>query len=280
MLFPAAAVSEEPLRPLCFVHAAGLAKNEKNAPVLTAPKGGSPEIGRLSGEDTCTVVGEEGKYKRVIYEGETGYILSEKIRVTAREAEALPEALCSGIALADPIPPLNSLYLSLEGTLSCGRPFDTLFAYIWDERQLKVNRAYLKPLEKSAESLELSSLKSFLPIGDVPGGRKTLVLEAAYEGEMFVVFRTPLYIRGAAEDVRHITAQCTENAALLDEKISTAWVHTQRSSALPVSFPADGSAVLMTLEWKVIPDRFTVELYCGPDGIRIPLPYPKTRGGR
>ena len=30
------------------------------------------------------------------------------------EAEALPEALCGGIALADPIPPLNSLYLSLK----------------------------------------------------------------------------------------------------------------------------------------------------------------------
>ena len=259
---PALADDGQPAPP-SYRHVCMPSKSAGGATVYSQPNTSSAVITKIPAAGELVVVGETSDYYKVLSGDGMGYVQKEMVRLNARaDSQALPEALLGTVALEDPIPKLFSNYLVLTGDIVSDVPVDTLFAYLWDERHFTVEKAYMRALDRPAATIPASALKSFLPIGNVDGGRKTLVIQGAANGELRVLFRSPVYIRGAQEQPSSVTSMCAGlNDALLDTKVSTAWMPTKRQPALTVTIPQAAGATLMTIEWKVIPDSFTVELY-------------------
>jgi LmbE family N-acetylglucosaminyl deacetylase len=235
----------------------------KQVTVYSAPNSSSESIGVLKKGEALEIAGGKGQYYLVRLEDRLGYIQRGQVKISARvRSEALPEAICPNLALETNIPIIYSNWLRLTGEINAEKPLDTLYAYIWDERQFQVEQAYYRELDIPSAAISASSLKNFLSLGSVKGGRKTLVIQGSANGETFVLFRSSVYICGDNREPASVTGQCTvSHSQLTDNNISTAVLFTKQRKSVSVDIPAAAQAALMTLEWKVIPDSFTVELY-------------------
>ena len=260
--FQRASAEDMPM-PQSFRHVCVPAKGEKNVPVLSYPKNGSEQLLRLAPGDTLTVLGISGKYYAVQAEGRTGYVAQDRVRLQwAVRQEEIGEQILGNVRVEDPIPKVNTNYLALTGKIECEKPLDTLFAYFWDERQFRVEYGYIKALDQPSASIDAGKLKSFIALGQVTAGRKTLVIQGASAGETFVLFRSPVYIRGAQEEPSSVTGLCrVPSDALLDTKLTTTWKPTQNRPSLAVDISREAEAAFITLEWQVIPASFRLELY-------------------
>lgn len=260
---PFAASAEGFAVPSSFQHVCTPQGSVKQVTVYSAPNSSSESIGVLKKGEALEIAGGKGQFYLVRLEDRLGYIQRGQVKISARaRSEALPEAICPNLALETNIPIIYSNWLRLTGEINAEKPLDTLYAYIWDERQFQVEQAYYRELDIPSAAISASSLKTFLPLGSVKGGRKTLVIQGSANGETFVLFRSSVYICGDNREPASVTGQCTvSHSQLTDNNISTAVLFTKQRKSVSVDIPAAAQAALMTLEWKVIPDSFTVELY-------------------
>ncbi len=260
---PFAASAEGFAVPSSFQHVCTPQGSVKQVTVYSAPNSSSEPIGVLKKGEALEIAGGKGQYYLVRLEDRLGYIQRGQVKISARaRSEALPEAICPNLALETNIPIIYSNWLRLTGEINAEKPLDTLYAYIWDERQFTVEQAYYRELDIPSAAISASSLKTFLSLGSVKGGRKTLVIQGSANGETFVLFRSSVYICGDNREPASVTGQCTvSHSQLTDNNISTAVLFTKQRKSVSVDIPAAAQAALMTLEWKVIPDSFTVELY-------------------
>jgi LmbE family N-acetylglucosaminyl deacetylase len=260
---PFAASAEGFAVPSSFQHVCTPQGSVKQVTVYSAPNSSSESIGVLKKGEALEIAGGKGQYYLVRLEDRLGYIQRGQVKISARvRSEALPEAICPNLALETNIPIIYSNWLRLTGEINAEKPLDTLYAYIWDERQFQVEQAYYRELDIPSAAISASSLKNFLSLGSVKGGRKTLVIQGSANGETFVLFRSSVYICGDNREPASVTGQCTvSHSQLTDNNISTAVLFTKQRKSVSVDIPAAAQAALMTLEWKVIPDSFTVELY-------------------
>lgn len=263
-LIPAAGAESAAAR-LSFRHVGVLNSGAKNVPVYEKAKTSAEKLGQLEPNEAYQVVGESGKFYRVVFQKKIGFVAKEKLKISGEVLKKnLPEVLKGKAALEDYIPILNSKYLTLTGTIKADRKIDTLYAYFWDERLYRVEQAFMKSLDTPSSSISTDSLKKFLPISNLKGGRKTLVIQGSADGDTVVLFRAPVYIRGAAEEPAHVTGLCSVSpASLTDKKVSTAWQPSKSKPSLTVDIPKKAQATLMTMEWKVPPKQVIVELQDG-----------------
>ena len=260
---PFAARAEEPAVPSSFQHVCTPEDGVRRLVVYSAPNSASAPLGELKKGEFLEIVGEAGKYYLVRLEGQTGYVRQEQAKISARaRSEALPEALCPGLALESNIAPLNTDYLTLTGEIRAEKPLDMLYAYLWDEKQFKLERAYIRALSNASAVVPASSLKKFLPVGTAKGGRKTLVIQGSCGGENLVLFRAAVYICGDNGEPANVNKLCNiPYSELTDSNISTMVSFTGNRTSVTVGIPTAAQAALLTLEWKVPPESFTVQLY-------------------
>ena len=250
------------MAPLSFLRTGQAKKKSGDTPVYASPAKGAAELARIPAGDSWEVIDEAGKYYRVRQPGTGGfgYVPKSQLSVDARIADpALRDALCDSLSLTEPAPFRKEDYLTLSGTIRTEEPVDTLILYVWDERLLRVERTYVKQLDKPASELSAGILDRAVPLNKISGGRKQIVLEGCGENETFVLFRSAAYISRELEEPDHITGLCGGvPGTLKDGKVSTAWVPTAKKSALEITLPADGHAALITLEWKVPSAALTI----------------------
>lgn len=233
-----------------------------SAAVRAAPGKHGEVLFNLEADDTCEIIGQEDSYYIVRKNGQIGYAAASLLNTQVKEASpAISELLCSGVSLEDPIPDRHADYLVLQGTLTSDQPVEALFLYVWDERLYRVEKTVIKQLAKPSKSVSMDILAKALRFSKFTGGRKTVYLEGICNGEPFLFFRSPAYICRENEEPAHVTGMCKGvPGTLTDTKLSTAWKATRSEPFLRFSIPEEADAVLMTLEWKDIPDPFTVEL--------------------
>ena len=243
------------MSPLSFLRAGQAKKKSGDTPVYASPAKGAAELVRVPSGDSLEVIDENGKYYRVRLpeNGGFGYVPKSQLTVDSRVAEpALRDALCDDLSLTEPAPFRKEEYLTLSGTIRTEEPVDALILYVWDETLRKVERTYVKQLEKPASELAAGILDRAVPLNKISGGRKQIVVEGCGEKDTFVLFRSPAYISRELEEPEHITGRCGGVPGILkDGKVSTAWVPTAKKGALEITLPEDGHASLITLEWKV-----------------------------
>ena len=267
-LLGASACAEE--EKLAFRMTGTLIKSASDAGFFVSPDTSGPPKSRFGKNDPCVIIGQGGNCYKVILNGEVGYVAKSRLDLRGEKAYGLPEEL-QPLWLEDAIPYLDNKqklnlegikYLNLQGAIQVAEPVDSLYIFIWDQRQGKVEISFFQGYDAPVTSIAASSLRRIMPTEEITAGEKLLVVEAGRNGDMTVLFRSPLYIRGRYQEVAHVTNKCaltSEN--VLDYDIDYAWTPTERRPGFTVDIPSTIQAAGMTLEWKAIPDSFTVELF-------------------
>ena len=220
----------------------------------------SQEIVRLEKGIQCEIIGMQDPYFRVRIGNQTGYALKSMLTVQTIQASVL-ESLCSTVSLLTATPSRYEKYLMLQGNITADEPLETLFVYIWDERQQQIERTYIRDLDQPASQIDATILQNTIPLSRLKGGRKMLVVEGTISGKIVVLYRTPVYICGDLQEPAHVTGACRGlPQSLEDRKISTVWTPRKNEPALTVQIPEQANAAMMTLEWEELPESFTVEL--------------------
>ncbi len=266
-LLPVSALcSEAYLTRLTFSMTAVLARNEKSAVIQQNP-GSGKTVSSFKAGDVCQVLGHFGKYCFVSFRGKTGYIPVNKLAMKGKEYTASPalrEENGSVLSLRSFIPKrYQADQLELQGTIRAKEKLTDLFFFIWDARQLRVEKALFIPLGKAADTIPVSSFKKQLDITGITAGRKLLVIQGKTSGgEQIVLYRTLYSIRGDFREPAHITNQCKVSVrSVLNTDVLQGWTPKNGKSALTIDIPAGTKASLLTLEWKRPPKSFTVECY-------------------
>ena len=218
---------------------------------------------RIPGGKSCEVLGQSGAYYKVRYQGKTGYISRDRAELQGKQSgEKLPEIKQTGMGLENHIPREGKAHvITLKGTIRSTKPLDAVSVFLWDERQLKVEKAYLISFKTPKTSVSGRSLQSKLSLERASAGRKTVVVQGYSGGKQYRLFRTLLCIRGEAKEPAGITGQCTVSVpALTDQDAKTVWEPGSRHPAVTVDIPAGAQARLLTIDWKARPETFTIEL--------------------
>ena len=114
-------------------------------------------------------------------------------------------------------------------------------------------------LKEPASDISMDAYSRILPLKGLGGGRKTLVVEGISGKDVFVLYRSPAYVRGKSRELPHVTQLCKGlPRQVLDQDVTTAWSPKAKSPSLEFTVAPDAGAVILALEWKEIPDRFTV----------------------
>ena len=255
---------------LAFRMTGTLIKGADSAGFFATPDTSGPPQSRFGKNDPCVIIGQGGNCYKVLLNGQVGYVAKSRLTLGGEIAYDLPEEP-QALALEDPIPYLDNKqklnlegvkYLNVQGVISLSEPVDSLYIFVWDQRLGRVELAYFQGYETPVSQIDASSLRRIMPTEGIVGGEKTLVVEAGRDGDMTVLFRSPLYIRGRFPEVKHVTRQCgltSEN--VLDEDPDYAWTPTEKRPGFTVDIPASVRAAGMTLEWKTLPEGFSVDLF-------------------
>ena len=243
-----------------------MGQNTSKAPVTVRQKGGeqSPAVASIPREGRCEVLCRSGAYYKVIYGGKTGYVKKTELTLYGKSSsQALPEAGKNNLSLQNYIPKsAQGSKITFQGTIPADQPIDSLEVYLWDERQMRSDLAYLVSFSSPRKTIDMAELQSRFPLAGALAGRKTVVVQAVSKGKSYAVFRTLLSIRGPVKEPAHITGKCTVSSKdVTDSSAKTIWTPSATSPSLTVKIPADARPSLLTITWKSRPDRFTVELF-------------------
>ena len=257
-LAPAGVAAEEPA-PRSFLLTAR-AKREA-VPVRASADRASEKLGEITPDAGVPVLGEEGAFLRVLLDGRPGFAPRSGLTVSPEPADpALPEALCEGLKLKQAATARRDTRLEFLGGLSGPEPLDAALFFLWDERQYRVEWYRMLSPEQPAETLRLEDMPRLIPLKDLSGGRKTLVVEGVSGSEITVLFRSPVYVRGKSEPLPGLTPLCGGlPRSVLDEDVRTAWAPSAARPSLDFDVPEDAGAEILTLEWKTVPGRCAVE---------------------
>ena len=230
---------------------------------FTVETSGATETSWLKRGTVVTIVGGEGGKYKAVFDGQTGWIPKGGIRLDAVPAEGAEEDLNDTLSPDTLLPTKKDKgdFLVFSGELSSLEPLDSLTVFIWDERELSVEKIFFIQLKESAYTVDASALNWLIPVDRLRGGRKTLTIQGNASGRQIVLCRMALIVRGRQQEPAHITEQCTNIPyTLSDNNVESAWKPNKDMPSVTIGIPEGAGASLMTLEWQVPPASFTVTL--------------------
>ena len=235
---------------------------EKNLSLFEKPDLSGKPFARLAPGDTISVLGAGNKSYRVSCNGQTGYVSKKKVTLTGIPSGNVPvsAAVISSSLNMDHlyIHPKDEDWILLTGSVELAAPVELVSFFIWDEWQQQVDRVAIWTPDSPVDRLDAADWSRLLKTADIPGGRKTLCIQAAAGDETLVVARLPFMLAGKIPDIPDINNRCVfkPNAAkALDASIETGWSPTEKYPELSISFPEDGSAAILQLEWLKVPEK-------------------------
>ena len=233
-----------------------------NAATFSVGSFESGERIRLKKGTAVSVLGREGIHYFAEANGKTGYIHKDLLDLTGEAAEQTAESISDTLRVENPIQAQTLFgYLTFSGDLRAPEAVDTLFLYIWDERALALEKALVLQLKEPSDTVSASVMDQSVNAGRLAGGRKTLVIQGSAGGKQYVLGRLFFTAPGREKDPRHITDLCKiPYKSLLDSNVESAWSPREENPSLKIEIPADVNAALLTLEWKKLPEHFTVIL--------------------
>ena len=217
-------------------------------------------LGKLEKGVTCQVIGASGDYYRIRFGGTDGYARRSKLNLTGLADDAgATGSVTAGLSLEQYLyySPSQSKSMAIRGTVQADAPLDTLFFFVWDERLQRMEQTVVKELKLPAARLDIGDVVGTIEFPSMTAGRKTLVVQAASDGKAMEIYRTPVYVCGSFKAIRNINDRCRFSAGRDQSEMSgRSWTPSPDSSQLTITLPDDGSAALMTIEW-----RFPVKSY-------------------
>lgn len=244
---------------------AGIRTGEKGVSLFESPDMSGKPFARLASGDTITVLGTGTKSWYVNCGDKTGYVSKKKVTLTGIPAGSAPVSsgvVSSTLALDHTyIHPKDDDYILFTGSVELSEPVDFISFFIWDEWQQQIDRTVIWTPDVPAGRLDAADWSRVLKTEGMSGGRKMLCIQAAAGNETLVIARLPFMLAGKIPDIPCMNSRCIflPNAEkALDNRIETGWSPTERHPELTVSFPADGSAAVIQLEWLKVPEKTEV----------------------
>lgn len=258
LFFARGAAAVESTCPPAVIATATLARGQTELTVYSDTEK-TEKLGRLKKGVVCEVVGVSGSYYRVRFDGIDGYAPAAKLSLKgAAGGAARAEGAAGQLSLAQYLyaSPAQAKSLSPRGAFQADAPLDTLFFFVWDERLQQVEQLTAMAVNSPDNRLELGDVCPAVAFPAMTAGRKTLLAQGASDGRLMELGRAPLYVCGSFRAVRNINDQCRFSAGKnQDQMAGRSW--TPAGEPLTITLPADGSAALMTIEWRA-PTAFTV----------------------
>ena len=233
----------------------------------TVTSGDSSETIWLPYGTVLTITGGEGGRYSAVLDAQNGWIPKGCLLLSGIPGEEAEEALCDTL-MPDTLFPTKGEYscIAFSGEIHAPEPVSSLELFLWDERKLNVEKAWFIQLQEPSDTVSASVLADLIPVNSLTGGRKTLVIQGNSSNRQYTLSRIPLIVRGKAQEPSHITDLC-ENVpyTLSDYNLETFWRPNDSMPSVTIGIPEGSDAALMTLEWIVPPDSWTVTL-TGRDG--------------
>ena len=267
-LLPAASLAETTLDMAFFDQALRLEgkipADAKTASLFDNPDLSGTPVARLAAKSTVTVLSAGKKSYRVTCAEGTGYISKNKLTVSGVPAGSAPlsdQVVSSSLAVPPYIHPKDDEYIPLTGSVSLSVPVESVFFFIWDEGQGKVEQVAFWSPETPADTLDAAEWGRVLKTKGLAGGRKMLCVQAGAGEDVLILARLPFFIAGKVQEPPNLNAQCRfvpNNERILDANIETGWSPNEKRPDLTITLPEDGSAVLVQAEWMKIPEKTDV----------------------
>ena len=250
--------------PPAVTAAAALARGEAELTVYSDTHK-TEKLGRLKKGETCLVTGVSGEYYWVRFAGTDGYAPKSKLNLTGIGTDA-PQAGAAAVSLALERylypSPSQARAMAIRGTVRADAPLDTLFVLLWDERLQRMEQVLAKEVKTPSAQLDLREVWGTIAFPAVTAGRKTLVVQGASAGRPVELWRTPVYVCGSFRPFRNINDRCRFSGGRNQEKeAGRSWTPSADQNELTITLPADGSAALMTIEWRHPAAAFTVAFF-------------------
>lgn len=220
------------------------------------------KAGRLQKGDVCQIAGASGEYYRIKFNGIDGYTPRSKLNLSGMESAAPhPGNVVTNLALEQYFFPSlsKSKTMAIHGTIQADAPIDTLFVLLWDERLQQMEQVVVKEVKNPTAKLNINDVFKNIEFSSMTAGRKTLIIQVASNGKLLDIYRAPVYICGSFKPIRNINDQCRFSAGRNQEKMAGRnWTPSADNSVLTIDLPNDGSAVMMTIEWRFPVESFSV----------------------
>ena len=262
LFFACGAYALESTCPAGLTAAAAPARGESEVAVYS-DTARTERVGKLKKGVTCQVVGASGKYYRVAFDGIEGYALKSKLYLKAEAGEKTRTGnVITDIALDQYL--FNSTgqakNMAIRGTVQTDAPLDALFFILWDERLQKTEQIVVKEVKDPAANLNIRDVCKKIEFSSMTAGRKTLLIQGASDGKVVDIFSAPVYVCGKFKPLRNINDQCKFSAGMNKKNQGgRSWTPSKGKDTLTITLPDDGSAALMTIEWRFPAESFTVE---------------------
>ncbi len=234
----------------------------------------SDRVGRLPLDDYCIVIGEDGDWWQVEYDGVTGYILKELLTITTT-VEEVPviiedplEATLTGLT-----PPTFLEFRNeyrVNGEIESNIPLIRITVEVYNRRTFTVDRSVSAEFkrEDNVLSYDLKRLADDLSFRKLDPGEKTLVISVESSSEEAVLSETPFYVDTDGEpytEMASMTKECEIDvprgkvSSLTDGKYGDIGVLFKLDDdVVTVSMPASRTPGSITLHWSNAPSSFTL----------------------
>ena len=186
-LLPAASLAETTLDMAFFDQALRLEgkipADAKTASLFDNPDLSGTPVARLAAKSTVTVLSAGKKSYRVTCAEGTGYISKNKLTVSGVPAGSAPlsdQVVSSSLAVPPYIHPKDDEYIPLTGSVSLSVPVESVFFFIWDEGQGKVEQVAFWSPETPADTLDAAEWGRVLKTKGLAGGRKMLCVQTGW----------------------------------------------------------------------------------------------------
>lgn len=219
-------------------------------------------LGKLKKGITCQIVGVSGSYYRINFDEIDGYALKSKLNLKWMESDtAHPGNIATDLALEQYLfsSPSKAKNMAIHGTIQADAPLDTLFFFLWDERLQRMEQVVVKEVKTPAANLDIRNVCKQIEFSSMTAGRKTLLIQGAADGRLVDIYQAPVYVCGTFKPIRNINDQCKFSAGKKQSELAGRnWMPSATSKTLTITLPEDGSAVLMTIEWRHPAESFSV----------------------
>ena len=268
LFFASGASALESTCPAAVAAAVTVGRGEKEITVYSDANK-TAAVGSLKPGDTCRIVGSQGKYYRIVFDGTEGYAAKSRLNPKGAAGDAAQSApIAADLKLEQYLFSFSdqAKSMAIHGTIQADATVDTLFFYLWDERLQRMEHTIVKEVKNPAARLDISDVCKTIEFSTMSAGRKTLVIQCAADGEVAEIYRAPVYVCGAFKAVRNLNGQCKFSAGADRKNLNRSgwgWSPSEARPSLTITLPQDGSAAVMTIEWLAPAESFTVTILDG-----------------
>lgn len=229
-------------------------------------------LGKMSPGDTCEVLGQDGDWYLISFDGVRGYVFAELIETSSymELVEIIVEDPLSAVLvnLQMDHTMARGTSKSITGVIDSNIPLTGIEVSIYDRRnmteEMKASLSFAR--EEQIYELDLMKLDEKLKFRKLTAGEKRMTMTVFSTNDQQVVLDTDLYIMGETDGLMGITGDCEISVTsgrsdrVTDRRDSTAWTPDAVGDILTITAPGDIVTDTLILEWNKAPESFELRL--------------------